>query len=630
MERRVRLKIEGLKIAVAGLLFSLFSSLGVAQTLVPPRGQSEFSYDVKVATDALVKGLEQRFTFPQARVAVVRKEEVLLEVSKPPPLGVELIVYRPGKPIVDPETGKRYPGFDEPVALVLAQRREGRLVLAQVVKRWGKIKENYVARGPEQIYVRVNPTQVKAKVSIEAKEVEELLRLSIGQSLLFKLLSEKESLPQDAYGVSVTPVITEAGGKPLIGLYVDSLVSGRSLFTLQKRPKLIKTASYAELMAKRKMIESGEWEGYATIIASRVFRERASSIAVGDVDKDGKNELLVLGETGLSVYDVKGKEFDRKYRYKLPARGAYAHRYLWIDTADINDNGVPEVFITHVVEDLISGFIRPHLESMVLEIDPKKHRFKLVQKKMPYYLRVVRGSVDNKGVLLGQRMGSCETYEGPVVQLAWDKNRYTPLKKPTLSFIHKISEVYGITWDDMNNDGKREVALMDDDGYLGIYNERGMPLWESPDSLGVVQYNGFLQTPRFPKIPAMKDFNPESVAKRNYVKRRLVTHFLKGDGKVALFAVMNDIPSFVVAGVKLESPWRGVNGRAIKLEYMGSGRAMGPYFDILWETPKFKDLYAEDLALGDVNNDGVLDLVLLSYNKKVGKVRVDIYPIPGA
>lgn len=409
---------------------------------------------------------------------------------------------------------------------------------------------------------------------------------------------------------------------------MGSLVTQRSLFALQETMKLVRTASYAEIMKKRTLMETGEWEGYQSALASRVFKERFYSVAVGDVDGDGKQEIVLLGAKSLNVYKLKGKEFEKRYVYRLPTWGAYSHRYLWVDVADVNGNGRPEVFITSVVEDVIAGYIRPHLSSMVLEL--KGEKFKVLQKRMPYYLMVVRPDVGKKlPVLLAQKMGEYEPFEGAVLQLVWRGGKYVKASKPVYSFISKLDHLYGFTWDDFNLDGRLEVALLDKDNYLTIYNTKGQPLWESPDSLGVVNYDFFYQTPRFPRIPAQKNFSPEEVALTRYIPRRLVTAYLEGEGKVSIFTVVNDIPSFVVAGIKLEAPWRGVNGRVIKLAFVGSGKAQGAYFDILWESPKFKDLYAQDLALGDVNGDGVLDVVFLSYNKKVGKMRIDIYPVPG-
>ncbi len=613
------------------LVFSLFlADAWSAETLKPQRPKGLYSFDIKASAEALVKKLEERFTFPEGRVVLVRKGEVLIQAPQEIPLGLEVTVYRPGKPIVDKKTGKTYPGFDTPVALVQVKRREGKLYLAQVVKAWEKIKRGYKVEPPQVVYVRIAPPKVETNVEVDPKELATVLNFAVGESLLFKLMGSNEALPPQGYGIVLHPVVTSGGTLPVLGCYVDSMVSQRPLFALQESMKLVKTASYSEIMKKKTLMETGEWEGYMSAIASRVFKEHYFSVAVADVDGDGKEEIVLLGQKSLDVYKLKGKEFQKKYSYRLPTYGAHAHRYLRVDTADINGNGRPEIFITSVVENIFSGsgFITPYLSSMVLELHGKK--FKVLQKKMPYYLMVVHPSMGERPpVLLAQKMGEYTPYQGHVFQLVWNGKKYVKAPKDIYPFISKFDHIYGFTWDDLNLDGQLEIAILDNDNYLTVYDTRGKPLWESPDSLGVVQYAFFYQTPRFPDVPAMKNFDPEEVAKKRYIPRRLLSSYLEGDGKVSIFTVVNDIPSFVVAGIKLEAPWRGMNGRVIKLAFVGSGKAYGAYFDILWESPKFKDLYAEDLALGDVNGDGVLDVLLLSYNKKVGKMRIDIYPVPG-
>jgi len=597
-------------------------------TLKPQMPRGPYSLDIKASAEALVQKLEKRFTPPPAKVVLVRKGEVLLLAQGSIPIGLEVVIYKPGKPIIDKKTGSTYPGFDTPVALAQVARREGKYYLARLVRTWGTVERGYKVEPPQVVYVTVAPPKVEAGVEVDPKELSTVLNFALGESLLFRLLAPGESLPSNAYGVVLHPVVASGGTLPVLGCYVESMVTKSSLFALQESMKLVKTASYADILKKKTLMETGEWEGYMSALASRVFKEKFYSVAVGDVDGDGKDEIVLLGAKSLNVYKLKGKEFQKKYLYKLPSFGAYAHRYLRVDLADLNGNGRPEVFITSVVENLISGYIRPYLSSMVLEL--KGDKFKVIQKKVPYYFMVVHPSVGKRpAVLLAQKMGEYETFQGPVFQLVWNGKRYVKAPKPTYSFVTKLDHLYGIAWDDFNLDGKLEVALLDKDNYLTIYNTKGQPLWESPDSLGVVKYDFFYQTPRFPRIPAMKNFDPTDVAIKRYIPRRLVTAYLEADGKVSIFTVVNDVPSFVLAGIKLEAPWQGVNGRVIKLAFVGSGKAYGAYFDILWETPKFKDLYAEDLALGDVNGDGVLDVVFLSYNKKVGKMRIDIYPVPG-
>jgi hypothetical protein len=627
--RAIYQKGRGLAVSIVVLLFLLGPSRVLGGTISPQKPKGPYSFDIKASSEKLVKALEARFRVPPAKVALVRKGEVLLESSGEIPLGLELVVYKPGKSIVDKESGKAFPGFDIPMALVQVKRREGKLYLAQVTETWGQIKKGYKVKGPEMVYVNVASPKVEGDVPVDAKDLETVFKFSLGESLFFRLLAPRETLPDKAYGVLLHPVVTSGGTMPVLGCYVDSLVTRRSLFALQENLKLVKSSSYTEIMKKRTLMETGEWGGYQMAVASRVFKEKMTSVAVADVDGDGKEEIILLGPQALRVCKLKKKEFQKVYQYKLSTRGAYARKYTRVDVGDINGNGRPEVFITCVVEDLMSGYIRPRLASMVLELYGKK--FKVLEKNAPYYFMVVHPRANEKGrpVLLAQKMGEYQSFEGPVVQLVWNGKKYVRAQKPVYPFISKFGHLYGLIWDDFKLDGKLEVAVVDNDNYLSVYDVKGRPLWESPESLGVVKYDYFNQTPRFPRFPAMKDFNPEDVAVKRYMPRRIVSAFMEGEGRMALFTVVNDVPSFVLAGVKLEAPWQGINGRVVKLAFVGSGKAYGAYFDILWEGPKFKDLYAQDLALGDVDQDGVLDVVFLSYNKKIGKVRVDIYPLSG-
>ncbi len=622
-------KGRNLTVSIVMLLFLLGPSRVLGGTISHKKLKGPYSFDIKASSEKLVKSLEARFQVSPSKVALVRKGEILVESLGGIPLGLELVVYKPGRSIVDKSSGKTFPGFDIPVALVQVKRREGKLYLAQVSKAWGQIKKGYKVKGPEMVYVKVAPPKVEGNVPVDAKELETVFKFSLGEFLFFRLLGSQETLPGQTYGVLLHPVVTSGGTMPVLGCYVDSLLTHRPLFALQESLKLVKSASYTEIMKKRTLMETGEWGGYQMAMASRVFKEKMTSVAVADVDGDGKEEIILLGPQTLQVCRLKKKEFQKVYQYKLPTRGGYARRYMRVDVGDINGNGRPEIFITSVVEDLMSGFIRPHLASMVLELRGKK--FKVLEKNMPYYLMVVQPRADKKSrpILLAQKMGEYQPFEGPVVQMIWNGKKYIPAKKPVYPFISKFGHLYGLIWDDFKLDGKLEVAVVDNDNYLSVYDTKGHPLWESPESLGVVRYDYFNQTPRFPRFPAMKDFNPGDVALKRYLPRRLVSAFMEGEGRMALFTVVNDVPSFVAAGVKLETPWQGVNGRVVKLAFVGSGKAYGAYFDILWESPKFKDLYAQDLALGDVDQDGVLDVVFLSYNRKIGKVRVDIYPLSG-
>jgi hypothetical protein len=157
----------------------------------------------------------------------------------------------------------------------------------------------------------------------------------------------------------------------------------------------------------------------------------------------------------------------------------------------------------------------------------------------------------------------------------------------------------------------------------------GTLVWESEESLGPFTHIYFYQTPRFVRIPAMKNYEPEEVAKRRIMPRKLEIVYFPTEQRNAVITVANDKKQFFIAGVKIFSDYDGINGRSVKIEKVSEGMLYSSYFDVVWETPKSPLVYGEDFAVGDFNGDGILDLAFLGYLKKSGKSKIDIYKLPG-
>ncbi len=609
------------------LLFVVSISYGL------PRGSG---YDVKSAVDSCLLQLKDRLGSSKGRVVSVRGTTVVAVFDSPMGLhrNQELLVTRPGPSIKDPETGKVYPGFPVNVAVIRVNNLSGARVEATVEKRWESVHSGYEVTPPFEPWVVLEPASVDPAFvkdgEITPDQVDSFVQISVGEDPSFHI--GKLPLPERQYGFRLHPVVRKGVGGPELAFEVLSVYapSAPPVLVVANTIPVVQTASYAVLGKRKKLIESGEWGGYTSSIASRVLKGDVHSVACGDVNGDGKVDIVTLDSEGnIRVFNLHKKEFREILSYRLRVGGGEHHRFLTVDLADLNHNGREEIFVTHVREDLITGKLKPYLDSYVLEVGKNGKKMRVLAKREPYYFRVVRNSIHPEGIVLAQKMGEFEQYKGGIKRVTWHGKKLS-FDDKLPPFFKRITRIHGFIWDDLNGDGKVEVAVIEDDNFLEVMNLKGEPLWTSPDSLGPVAYNFFYQTPRFIKIVAEKNYEPENVANKRSVPRRLLVHYLKGDGRVALFTVMNDVPSFVVAGVYIESPWYGMNGRVVKLEQVGTGQASAAYFDILWETPKFADFYGEDLAIADLNGDGALDALLLGRSKRSKKSRLDIYPIPGA
>ncbi|MBI5181805.1 MAG: VCBS repeat-containing protein, partial [Nitrospirae bacterium] len=96
-------------------------------------------------------------------------------------------------------------------------------------------------------------------------------------------------------------------------------------------------------------------------------------LSVGDVDGDGKNEIVVSNGNKIRVYRYIDGKFDLIWEEKDAKR---AYNQLYMDVADINGNGRAEIFVTNLIKDKLYSYV----------IEWKDGEFKKIQKDMPYYM----------------------------------------------------------------------------------------------------------------------------------------------------------------------------------------------------------------------------------------------------
>lgn len=302
---------------------------------------------------------------------------------------------------------------------------------------------------------------------------------------------------------------------------------------------------------------------------SQIINILINGMAFGDVDNDGKNEIIILTPKMVQIYRFEGKEIKKvsdiyKIRFRYP---------IGIDMADINGNGFPEIFITAL------DSYQSRVNSLVLEFDGKN--FNTLVKNFPWYLRVVRLK-DNTPILLGQRHSRGGPFKGKIVEMKLDKSKYVPDREiiPP-SRVNVLGSAYG----DIMNNGQDVLVAYNRSNNINIINTSGEIIGESSETFGGSTLFYLLD-------------NQTSEENREYLSMRIRINDINADGTVEIIAVKN----YEIAR-NLFGKFRHYNKSHIEI-LTWDGVAMKTN----WKTGIISGCI-RDFAIDDFDNDGNNELV---------------------
>jgi hypothetical protein len=298
------------------------------------------------------------------------------------------------------------------------------------------------------------------------------------------------------------------------------------------------------------------------------------------------------------VYQKKGNEFVQLR--KIP--GSPGEEYFGVDVADINGNGIPEIFVTSIN--------RQTVESFVLEY--RNGNYEVIARKLPYLFRVINTTGTPR--LLGQTMNPAWTNQAgdttafsnffinPIYIMSWENGKYVEREKAR---IPQGLPVYGVTLDAVDSTVERVIAF-DSLDYLRIYEKTDKLLanltqfmgptselvWRSDEMFG--GSNNVLQ-PEF----AAGTRNTYSQADLVFFNPRIMTYDLNKDGKKEVILVKNLSATGRV--LKNAPMFTGAEVYAFEWDGLGLGE--------LWRSRKING-YTADFQIKDIDNDGQDEIVL--------------------
>jgi len=317
---------------------------------------------------------------------------------------------------------------------------------------------------------------------------------------------------------------------------------------------------------------------------------------IGDVDGDTKNEVVLIDYRNVLIYrkEVTG------FTLLSKITGKSSDRYLALDVADINGNGIDEIIVTN--------FQGSTLRSFVVEF--KESKYQRIAEDLPWFLRVISTSEGIK--LVGQELGLDKPFSNPISEILWNGDGYREGQR--MSIPEGLS-VYGMTMASIDGGNTERVIALDEYDHLNIYKKTKKPVSRihviggGDDVICTTDevYGG--TNNRLDYISKSPGFGDEGIQDNVYVNVRILTYDIKGDGKQEIVIVKNLSPAGrLFKNVRLFS-----NSEIYNLEWDGLGLIQN------WKTRKIQG-YVADYQFKDIDNDGQNEIVLavaLSHSKSV-------------
>ncbi|MDE0331796.1 MAG: FG-GAP-like repeat-containing protein [Nitrospinae bacterium] len=583
--------------------------------------------DYRKALGLISGKLHQRFPNLRGSVVAVKGADLYLSLGEKDEVvkGVKLGVYREGAPFRHPATG---------VVLGRLEEEVGEAEVVEVREKFSIARLTRLAPGG-RLSPRVNDTvrmsAVKVRLAIlpfvnqtkEAVSMETLTR-ELGRQLVrsgrfdvydvdrLQVWLLETGIATDEILKSENPIrlrnqvrgdmaleneLREIRGKKILSTRLLSLTTKEELF---KAVAIADELPFEQGPPKEQELIRGEGErragpanesfvlvregapGRAGGVKSySLGKSVCRGVSVADVDGDGKNEVVLITQTQVIVYNFEANQMREVARFD----GGAANDFRWLDIADMNGDGAPEFYL--------ASYRSNELFSMVLQLKGGKFA-PLVRNDRTFY-RLVRIRRPKRGekipdseafLLLGQSEGLEKAFDGPIRSYRWSGGKLAPAAfalPPDLTILG-----FGL-WD-INKDGALEVIEVGKDDRLRVFSRSGADIFSGSESYGVPVHKFFSLA------------NTENTSDRIHtpdlpIRSRVLVEDVDRDGVDEVLVIKNEYAAAIAPGLGVS------RGQIASLIWDGSGLTE------VWRSRKLGRGIV-DFAFGDADNDGSNDLVV--------------------
>ncbi len=252
--------------------------------------------------------------------------------------------------------------------------------------------------------------------------------------------------------------------------------------------------NFIEVTPEDSLHNSGLWR-------SQTFREGIVGMDVGDVDGDGRQEIVTASYSRVSVQRREGQALRTIASYNA----TNMDRFIWLTLADTNRDGRDEIYVTKLLR---RNNPKGNTSSRVsygrdvvwvpvsLGLTMTGSKLQVLFNEEPYLLNAVNFPKRGK-VLLGQRTGenvpnsltvqTSKTLDPDIYEMQLKGGRLATAGRASLP---KRCNVFNFAVADINNDKSEEYMVVDQDNRFYVLDSGGNQMWKSRQRFAATS-NGF-------------------------------------------------------------------------------------------------------------------------------------------
>jgi len=189
-----------------------------------------------------------------------------------------------------------------------------------------------------------------------------------------------------------------------------------------------------------------------------------TALALGRTLPSGEREIFVAGANTIR-YFKKGAELKQIAEISIPVSA----KILTIDTADLDRDGVPELYVSIIDRKSVSSKVYRPLDTGM----------ELIADNQPWLYRGIGNDFKTR-TIFAQAVSSKGEYSSDISEVTKIGQRFETAKTRALP---KHGNIYNFTRFS-DSKGVEKIAILDEDGYVIVYAADGSELWKSSDKFG--------------------------------------------------------------------------------------------------------------------------------------------------